>query len=119
MGDLPETPRPECRLLHFGDPCIHCGTPHDAVEPGLCHGDPAKAKCIGYQSLGVRWDGVEHFLLLMSTGSFEEHWYHISEHAPYWQFKHDAPFGHPPPYRQDLMRLRALRRAMQEDNDHE
>jgi hypothetical protein len=21
---------------HFGDPCVHCGTPHDQVEPGPC-----------------------------------------------------------------------------------
>lgn len=27
---------PEAR--HFGDPCIHCGTPHDEVPVGPCHG---------------------------------------------------------------------------------
>ena len=21
---------------HFGDPCVHCGTPHDEVAPGPC-----------------------------------------------------------------------------------
>lgn len=23
---------------HFGDPCVHCGTPHDEVAPGPCPG---------------------------------------------------------------------------------
>jgi hypothetical protein len=23
-------------VAHQGDPCIHCGTPHDDVEPGPC-----------------------------------------------------------------------------------
>lgn len=23
---------------HFGDPCVHCGTPHDEVKPGPCAG---------------------------------------------------------------------------------
>ena len=26
----------EKRMHHFGDPCIHCGTPHDEVQPGPC-----------------------------------------------------------------------------------
>ncbi len=26
---------------HFGDPCVHCGTPHDEVQPGPC---PARPK---------------------------------------------------------------------------
>lgn len=25
---------------HFGDPCIKCGTAHDAVKPGECPGRP-------------------------------------------------------------------------------
>lgn len=23
-------------MYHKGDPCIHCGTPHDLVAPGAC-----------------------------------------------------------------------------------
>ena len=23
-------------VAHHGDPCIHCGTPHDLIEPGPC-----------------------------------------------------------------------------------
>lgn len=26
--------------LHFGDPCIHCGIPHDDVPRGPCTGKP-------------------------------------------------------------------------------
>lgn len=91
-------------MTHFGDPCIHCGTPRDDVLPGACMGDLRKVKVIRYRSFGVRWDNVEHFLLLLSDGSFEDRWYHISEDAPYWQFTRDAPFGHPPTYDQDLRR---------------
>lgn len=29
---------------HFGDPCVHCGTPHDEVEPGPCKGVSAHGK---------------------------------------------------------------------------
>ena len=28
--------------MHFGDPCIHCGTPHDDVAPGPCPSAPAE-----------------------------------------------------------------------------
>lgn len=59
---------------------------------------------IRWRSLGVRRDGVEHFLLLWSNGKFEDRWAHISENLPYWQFKRDAGFGHPPPYDPELRR---------------
>ena len=97
-------------MAHFGDPCIHCGILHDEVAPGPCMGDRQKAICIAYQSLGVRWDRVEHFLLLMSDGSFQDRWHHISENAPYYHFRQDHEFGSPPPFRQDLARLRETRR---------
>lgn len=27
------------KARHFGDPCVHCSTPHDEVKPGPCPGD--------------------------------------------------------------------------------
>jgi hypothetical protein len=30
-------PRPK-DVAHEGDPCVHCGTGHDDVEPGPCPG---------------------------------------------------------------------------------
>lgn len=66
---------------HFGDPCIHCDIGHDDVSAGSCTGPTDKAIPIRYRSLGVRWDNVEHFLVLMSNGDFLDRWYHISEHA--------------------------------------
>jgi hypothetical protein len=71
---------------HFGDPCIHCGTPLDDVEPGACKGDATRAKPIAYRSMGVRWDGIERFLVRLSTGAVQERHHHISEHAPYRHF---------------------------------
>jgi hypothetical protein len=29
---------------HFGDPCIHCGVPHDEVPPGPCSGRAPQSK---------------------------------------------------------------------------
>lgn len=82
---------------HFGDPCIHCATPQMDVAPGACLGDPAKAKVIGYASLGVRWDGVEHFRYRLSTNAVEEVHSHVSNHSPYYHFGRQE-FGQPPPY---------------------
>lgn len=76
---------------HFGDPCIHCGTPHDEVERGPCKGDMAKAVPVRWRSLGVRWDNVEHFLILMSSGEFTERWDHI-EFATPCNYLKDAKF---------------------------
>lgn len=92
-------------MTHFGDPCIHCGISHDDVPPGPCMGDLRKVICVAYQSLGVRWDHFEHFLLLMSDGTFEDRWYHISERAPYYHFRYHHNFGDPPRYRRDLAEL--------------
>lgn len=30
---------PNTDRLHSGDPCIHCGTPHDDVPVGPCRGE--------------------------------------------------------------------------------
>lgn len=32
----PQPPIILTRPLHFGDPCVHCKTPHDEVKPGPC-----------------------------------------------------------------------------------
>ena len=74
-------------LHHYGDPCVHCATPHDDVLPGPCPGDPAKAIPIAFRSLGVRWDNIERFLVRMSDGRVEDRHYHISEWANYHNFE--------------------------------
>lgn len=73
-------------LLHFGDPCVHCDTPHDDVQSGSCLGDPAKAVPMRWRSLGVRWDGVEHFLIQMSDGSLTDFWNHIAYKTAYYGY---------------------------------
>lgn len=83
---------------HFGDPCRHCGTPHDEILPGPCQGDPAKAFVIGYASLGVRPDGVECFRYRLSTNEVREVYHHISQHAPYYHFGRSDTLINPPPY---------------------
>jgi hypothetical protein len=65
-------------LKHFRDPCVHCATPHDDVPSGPCQGDPTKAVPIRWRPLGVRWDGVERFLIQLSNGKFEERYEHGS-----------------------------------------
>lgn len=86
------------KQTHFGDPCIHCGTPQMEVEPGACLGDPAKAKVIGYASLGVRPDGVEHFCYRLSTNEACEVHSHVSNHLPYYHFGRSDDLIQPPPY---------------------
>lgn len=53
---------------------------------------------IAYRSLGVRWDGIEHFRIKMSDGSILERYNHISEHAPYYHFGWADDFISPPRY---------------------
>lgn len=65
-------------MNHFGDPCVHCGVPHDYVPAGPCTGDPKKAVDISFCSLGVRHDSVERFVVKRSDGSLREHFEHIS-----------------------------------------
>jgi hypothetical protein len=91
-------------MTHFGDPCIHCGIPHDDVAPGACTGDPKKVRPIAYRSLGVRWDNVEHFRILFSDNHIEERWCHISEHAPYFHFGYSDDLIQPPRYHPTLRR---------------
>jgi hypothetical protein len=90
-------------MHHFGDPCIHCGTPHDNVPVGPCQGNPKKAKPIAYRSLSVRWDKVEHFRIRWSDGRVTESWNHISESAPYFHFGHSDRLVQPPRYDERLL----------------
>lgn len=89
-------------MMHFGDPCIHCGIPQNQVPAGSCQGDATKAKPISYCSLGVRWDKVEHFRIRWSDGRVTERWAHISEHAPYFHFGFSDDLVNPPRYDEKL-----------------
>lgn len=89
-------------MTHFGDPCIHCATPHDDVASGPCPGDPAKAIVIGYALVEHRYDGMELYRFRTSDNVVRERWAHPSEHAPYWHFGRKDEFGQPPPYDERL-----------------
>lgn len=90
------------QVTHFGDPCIHCSTPHDRIPVGPCTGDLSKAVPIAFCSLGVRWDKVEQCRIRMSDGSVIERWNHISEAAPFWHFGYSDQLRHPPRYDETL-----------------
>jgi hypothetical protein len=96
---------------HFGDPCIHCGLTLDQFQVGACTGDPAKAKPIAYRSLGVRWDGVECFLIRMSTNEVRERWSHVSEWAPSRGFNMLGDLQQKPRYDPRLTRPKATEGA--------
>ncbi len=91
-------------MYHFGDPCRHCDTPHDAVEAGPCKGDPSKAIPIAFRSVEVRWDNIEQFLVRFSDGRIEQRYSHISENAPYWHFGYSNILTHPPRYDEKIRR---------------
>lgn len=80
---------------HFGDPCIHCGVAHDDVPSGPCAGDPKKARPIAWCSMGVRWDGVEHYRIRMSSGEVVDRWEHVAFHLPYYHFGHSDALTSP------------------------
>lgn len=66
-------------MHHYGDPCIHCSTPHDEVPVGPCKGDPAKAIILAYCVARQAWQnpgsGAETIRCMMSDGSIrDEHW---------------------------------------------
>ena len=86
-------------LYHFGDPCVHCGSPHDEVPVGPCQGDPAKAVPIAYRSMGVRRNQIERFLIRLSDGRVEQRDFPVSQEAPYWHFGYSDRRRQPP--RQD------------------
>ena len=76
-------------LRHFRSPCVHCGTAMEDVAPGPCPGDPAKAVPMAFRYLGIRWDGVEHYLIQYSDGHIEDRWEHI-EMRLRWDYLKDA-----------------------------
>ncbi len=83
---------------HFQSPCIHCGIEIEKVDVGPCKGDVSKAIPIAYASLGVRWDGVEHYLIKYSDSSVKDLHRHVSEHAPYYHFGASDSLIQPPRY---------------------
>lgn len=74
-------------MKHFGDPCIHCGTPHDEVGVGNCPGDVDKARVLAYCVDRQAWQnpgsGCDTVLMLMTTGGLREEAHHPSDHWPY------------------------------------
>lgn len=68
---------------HFGDPCIHCGTPHDDVEPGACKGDPQNAKplvyCVARQAWNNPGSRCMTLVAMMSTGDIRQDARHPSD----------------------------------------
>lgn len=86
------------QIMHFGDPCIHCGVAHDDVPSGPCCGDSSNAKPVAFRSLGVRHDHVEHFYVLMSDGTVLDRYHHIDEQAPYYHFGYSDKVLSPPRY---------------------
>lgn len=55
-------------------------------------------RIIAYKSLGVRWDGVERFLLRHEDGRVTERYGHISYHLPYRGFSMLGDYQQPPAY---------------------
>lgn len=90
---------------HFKDPCIHCGVTMEAMKPGDCEGDTKKAIPLEYASLGVRWDGVEHYRIRFSDGRVEDLHEHISFQAPYYHFGYSDSLISPPRYDEKLKRI--------------
>lgn len=95
-------------ITHFGDPCLHCDTPHDDVAPGDCQGEATerigelkKAIPVAWRSLGIRWDNVEHYRILFSDGSVHERWSHIDMRMPFSNFGYEDYFPHPGMVRYD------------------
>ena len=66
-------------MTHYGDPCIHCGIPHDDVPVGPCTGDSRKAIPLACRFIGTRWDGVRHFYVRFSDGRVEDVWQTATE----------------------------------------
>lgn len=61
-----------------------------------------KLPVIGWASLGVRWDHVEHFRFRTSDGEVHDVHSHISNHAPYYHFGRSEALISPPPYDAEL-----------------
>ena len=71
-------------MWHYGDPCIHCGTPHDDVPTGSCMGDPKKAIILAYCVARQAWENpgsrCNTVRCAMSDGSIRDEAWHPS----YW-----------------------------------
>lgn len=81
-------------MTHFGDPCIHCGVPHDDVEVGACSGDRNKGAPIVYCILRQGWEnngGASTVLNKMSTGEYMVEGRHTYEMEYYKSAKVLAP----------------------------
>lgn len=79
---------------HFGDPCIHCGTPHDEVEPGPCKGGREKARVLAYCVSRQAWQnpgsGCCTILCKMTNGEIRQDARHPSEHWPQYDWFKNA-----------------------------
>lgn len=79
---------------HYGDPCIHCATPHDDVPVGPCKGDANKARVIAYCVDRQAWQnpgsGCDNILCLMSTGEITIDTRHPMENWPWSDWYKDA-----------------------------
>lgn len=86
---------------HFGDPCIHCGTPHDEVARGACPGDPKKAKplvyCVARQAWNNPGSRCMTIVALMSTNDIQQHALHPSMG---WEWYRDAETMAPAEFRE-------------------
>lgn len=62
-------------MKHFGDPCIHCGIPHDDVPKGDCKGDKGKAVVTHYWVKRMSYEqnnGADLVRARMSSGDIVE-----------------------------------------------
>lgn len=67
---------------HFGDPCIHCSIPHDAVPAGLCTGQ-RPPKVIG-ASFVKQVHRNRFYVLRYSDGHTEQVVYDYEEEPNLW-----------------------------------
>ena len=69
-------------MHHFGDPCLHCATPHDDVAVGPCPGDREKARvlayCVSRQAYENPGSGCDTVLCKMTNGEVREDHRHPS-----------------------------------------
>ena len=71
-------------MTHYGDPCIHCGIPHDDIPSGPCMGDLRKVRPIRYRDFGQRKSDLRrHLLVLFSDGTYTDYWLHPDEPDPW------------------------------------
>lgn len=70
-------------MHHYGNPCLHCGTPHDEVPAGPCQGDRKQAVVLAYCVDRQAWQnpgsGCDTVLCMMSTGEIFQEAMHPTE----------------------------------------